>query len=153
MTSLKTHSLAADSYDCVDEVPLHRVRANQIGILISIIVMIATGQYWILAIPLLIQIISRAYGVKVNLFVRVISPILPKSKKTEARELLRFNNLLAILFLVGAILSFSFGLTLTGYIFTGMLTVAVVLALSGFCLGCFIYFQYKQFKAGRVSRG
>ena len=144
--------LSADSYDCADEVPLYRVRANQTGILLSIIAAAATGQYWLLAIPLAVQIISRTYGVKYNVFVRLIAPILPKSAKTEARELLRFNNLLAILFLMGAILSFSFKLNLVGYIFTGMLTVAVVLALSGFCLGCFLYFQYKQFRARRSAR-
>lgn len=141
------------SYECVDDVPLHRVRANQTGILLSIIATVWTGQTWILLIPLLVQIISRTYGVKYNAFVRLLSPLLPKSSKTEARELLRFNNLLAILFLMGAWLSFSLGFTLAGYIFTGMLTVAVVLALSGFCLGCFIYFQWKQFKARRISRG
>jgi len=140
------------SYDCLDEVPLHYVRANQSGILISIIAAGLSGLWFLLAIPFAVQIISRTYGVKYNAFVRLLAPLLPRSKKTESRELLRFNNLLAILFLLGALISFAFRAEIVGYLFVAMLTVAVVLALSGFCLGCFIYFQWKQFRARRLAR-
>jgi hypothetical protein len=140
------------SYECVEEVPLHRVRGNQLGILLSVIATVLTQQWWILVLPLVVQIISRTYGVKYNLFVRLFSPLLPVSPRTEARELLRFNNLLAILFLVITIAAHYLGLTLLSYISLGMLTAAVVAALSGFCLGCFMYFQYKQFRLRRAAK-
>lgn len=130
---------------CVYDVPLHRVRGNQTGILLSIIATLLLSQMWILLIPLAVQLISRQFGVKYNVFVRIFASMFPVSAKTESRELLRFNNGLAILFLTITLVAFAFGFTLLAYISLGMLTVAVVLALSGFCLGCFIYFQWKQF--------
>ncbi|MBM7567102.1 DUF4395 domain-containing protein [Paenibacillus sacheonensis] len=141
-----------DPYACVDEIPLHRVRANQLGILLSVIAALAAQQYWILILPLAVQLIGRTYGVRYNLFVRVLSPLLPASARTESRELLRFNNLLAVLFLAAALIGAAFGIDALTYISIGMLTAAVVLALCGFCLGCFMYFQYKQFHARRRLR-
>ena len=134
-------------YDCLDEVPLHRVRGNQLGILISVLISIFAQQLWILALPLIVQLISRKFGIRYNLFVRLLSPLFPISAKTENRELLRFNNLLAILFLAVALVAYALNIATVTYISLGMLTVAVVLALCGFCLGCFIYFQWKQFVA------
>ncbi|WP_435168403.1 DUF4395 domain-containing protein [Paenibacillus glycanilyticus] len=140
------------SYECVEEVPLHRVRGNQLGILLSVIAALLTQQWWILFLPLAVQLVSRTYGVKYNPFVRLFSPLLPVSQRTEARELLRFNNLLVILFLVVTLAAHYLGLTVLSYIALGMLTAAVVAALSGFCLGCFMYFQYKQFRYRQAAK-
>lgn len=137
------------SIDCVDEVPLHRVRGNQLGILISIIASFLTGQLWMLILPLVVQLISRAYGVRYNLFVRLLAPLFPVSARSESRELLRFNNLLAIIFLAVTLIAYGLDLTLLSYISLGMLTVAVVLALCGFCAGCFMYFHWKQYRLRR----
>jgi hypothetical protein len=142
----------ADDYNCMDEVPLHRVRGNQLGILISIIISVFTQQLWVLILPLAVQLISRRYGIRYNLFVRVFSPLFPTSTKTESRELLRFNNLLAILFLAVTLAAYAVNFPIVAYISLGMLTVAVVLALCGFCLGCFMYFQWKQFVARRRKK-
>jgi hypothetical protein len=141
--------ISKSNYECVDEIPLHQVRGNQLGILLSILIAILTQQLWILAFPLIVQLITRTYGIKYNLFVRLLSPLFPISIKTESRELLRFNNLLAIIFLTISLAAYALHLTVLAYISIGMLTVAVVLALCGFCLGCFMYFQWKQFVARR----
>ncbi|GMK37088.1 hypothetical protein PCCS19_01410 [Paenibacillus sp. CCS19] len=146
---MTTSKLISSDYDCIDEVPLHRVRGNQLGILISVIVAVATQQLWILILPLVVQLISRTYGVKYNLFVRLLSPLFPRSSVTESRELLRFNQLLAILFLSFALIGYAIGSIVFSSIFVGFLTVAVILALFGYCPGCFIYFQWKQFRAKR----
>jgi hypothetical protein len=137
------------SFDCIDEVPLHWVRGNQLGILLSVIASVTAQQPWILLLPLAVQLISRIFGIRYNLFVRLFAPLLPKSIRTEARELLRFNNLLAIIFLVVTLAGFALGWTILAYASLIMLTIAVVLALSGFCLGCFMYFQWKQFRSRR----
>lgn len=139
------------NYECVDEVPLHRVRGNQLGILLSILITILTQQLWILFFPLIVQLISRTFGIRYNLFVRILSPLFPISSKTESRELLRFNNLLAIIFLTITLAAYAFHLTVIAYISMGMLSIAVVLALCGFCLGCFMYFQWKQYVARKYS--
>jgi len=141
-----------DDWSCVDEVPLHRVRANQLGILLFIIISVITQQMWLLIVPLAVQLVSRTWGVQYNPFVRLLARLFPASSRTESRELLRFNNLLAILFLLGALVGFALGSPVIGYIFLGLLSAAVILALSGFCLGCFMYFQWKQFIARRRLR-
>lgn len=139
------------SYACAEDVPFHKIRANQSGILLSVLAFALIQQFWILIIPLIVQMISRTYGIRYNIFVRLISPLLPISTKTESRELLRFNNLLAILFLLVSIVGFILNFTVLAYTSLIMLTAAVVLALSGFCLGCFIYFQFKILRS-RIKR-
>ncbi len=135
------------SYDCVEEIPFHHIRANQSGILLSVMATVVFQQYWILILPFIVQIISRTYGIRYNAFVRLLSPLFPVSTKTESRELLRFNNLLAIMFLAVSLGAFAFNFTIVAYTSLIMLTIAVVLALSGFCLGCFMYFQYKAWRS------
>jgi hypothetical protein len=140
------------TFECADDIPLHWVRANQIGILLCIILTLIIGEPWLLAATLVVQLISRWFGVRYNLFIRLFSTLLPSSSKTESRELLRFNNLLAILFLFGYLIAYGLQATIIAYVFLGMLSVAVVLALAGFCLGCFIYYQWKQFWLRRNRR-
>jgi len=141
--------MSKSTYDCVDEFPLHWVRGNQLGILLSIVASVLTQQAWVLAIPLAVQLTSRWAGIRYNVFVRLFSPFFPKSARTESRELLRFNNLLAILFLATALVAWVLQATTLAYISLMMLTAAVVAALCGFCVGCFMYFQWKQFRARR----
>lgn len=151
MTKMTNKLRMVSKYDCSVEVPLHWVRGNQLGILLSVVVAIGFDVLWILALPLAVQIISRTFGIRYNVFVRVFALLLPASSRTESRELLRFNQLLAILFLVGALTAHALNVAIVSYVFVGMLTAAVVLALSGFCLGCFMYFQWKQFRARRAG--
>jgi hypothetical protein len=142
-------TLHNNSFDCADEIPLHQVRGNQLGILLSIVTSLIIQQPLFLILPLAVQLVSRTYGIKYNLFVRLFSPMLPVSSKTESRELLRFNQLLAILFLMVSLVTYAFNLLIVAYISLTLLTIAVILALSGFCLGCFMYFHWKQFLARR----
>lgn len=137
------------NYECVDEFPMHWIRGNQLGILLSVVASVLTQQAWVLAIPLAVQLISRWAGIRFNLFVRLLAPIFPKSNRTESRELLRFNNLLAIVMLAAALIGWLLKLMPLVYVSLAMLTVAVVLALCGLCMGCFMYFQWKQFIARR----
>src|SRR5690554_6806097 len=123
---MKKVSSLSSSYECMDEIPYHRIRANQLGILIFVIVTLLTSWYGLLLIPLVVQIISRQFGIQYNLFVRLIAPLLPESPKNESRELLRFNNLLAIFFLSGTIIAFLFNAAIVAYIFIGMLSAAII---------------------------
>nr|WP_309225027.1 DUF4395 family protein [Paenibacillus sp. JMULE4] len=33
-----------------------------------------------------------------------------------------------------------------GYLFAGMVAAAAFVAICGFCVGCFLYFQFKQLR-------
>ncbi|RCW47975.1 DUF4395 domain-containing protein [Paenibacillus prosopidis] len=138
------------------EVPIPYVRSNQVGIVTVIILAIALQQPWLIAALWIIQVLGLVFGPKANLFITVARPFLTRiiaSSKTEAAELQRFNNSLGVGFLTLSLLSFLFGWTLAGYIIAGMMSVAALGAILGYCIGCTIYFQYKQFRARRLKRG
>ncbi|WP_458464081.1 DUF4395 family protein, partial [Paenibacillus sp.] len=84
------------------------------------------------------------------LFVQIGKAVLTgKGTETQAVELQRFNNILAVLFLSLALISFSLGWVGAGYVFSVMLLAAASAALLGYCVGCTVYFWYKQLRAGR----
>lgn len=132
------------------EVPMHYVKANQIGIVLFVILSFLFNQPLILGALWIIQVIGLASGGKLNLFVQIAKAVLTgKGTETQAVELQRFNNVLAVLFLTLALVSFGLGWQVAGYIFSSMLLLAASAALLGYCVGCTVYFWYKQLRAGR----
>lgn len=135
------------------EIPIRYVKANQTGIALAVILSIAFSQPWILAALWLIQVIGLLTEGRYNLFVAIAKLVLTgKGKETQAAELQRFNNVLAILFLTIALISFATGWQIVGYVFSAMLLLAASAALLGYCIGCTIYFWFKQLRAGRGIR-
>ena len=61
----------------------------------------------------------------------------------EDRRLQRFNNSIATILLGLAQLAFGLGFSLVGWIFSLMVAVAAGVALAGFCVGCFLYYQFR----------
>jgi len=51
--------------------------------------------------------------------------------------------------LAGGILGFLFKWQVVGYVFTGMVAIASSIAIAGFCIGCFLHFQLKQWQYRR----
>lgn len=135
------------------EIPVPYVRSNQAGIVLSLIAFFITQSAWIIAALFVIQAVGLIFGAKANLFIVVARPFLGslvRRSGTEAVELQRFNNLLAVLFLVASLGSLLLGFGVAGNIFAAMMGGAALAALLGYCIGCTIYFQYKQFRARRL---
>ncbi len=63
----------------------------------------------------------------------------------------RFNNLLAMSMFLVAFISHQFNWTFSAYLFTSMVLIASTVALMGFCVGCFIRFQYRMYKYRRAN--
>ena len=61
----------------------------------------------------------------------------------EDRRLMRFNNAIALVLLGGAQIAFAFGLPVVGWGISLMVAGAAAVALGGFCVGCFLYYQFK----------
>ncbi|NOU74715.1 DUF4395 family protein [Paenibacillus sp. LMG 31458] len=137
------------------EVPISYVKANQTGIVVFVLLAFAFQWTWLVGLLWVIQLLDFVGGGKWNLFVVVSEPFLSRSgTETQAAELTRFNNSLAVLFLTLSLTSFTIGWSMVGYIFTGFLLLAAGAALLGYCIGCAIYYQYKQFIVRqRVKRG
>ncbi|WP_405155196.1 DUF4395 domain-containing protein [Paenibacillus sp. FSL K6-0108] len=132
------------------EVPMRYVKANQIGIVLFVVLSFLFNQPLILGVLWIIQVAGLASGGKLNLFVQIAKAVLTgKGTETQAVELQRFNNVLAVLFLTLALVSFGLGWQVAGYIFSSMLLLAASAALLGYCVGCTVYFWYKQLRAGR----
>ncbi|MFB8377925.1 DUF4395 domain-containing protein [Paenibacillus taichungensis] len=132
------------------EVPMRYVKANQIGIVLFVVLSFLFNQPLILGALWIIQVVGLASGGKLNLFVQIGKAVLTgKGTETQAVELQRFNNVLAVLFLTLALVSFGLSWQVAGYIFSSMLLLAASAALLGYCVGCTVYFWYKQLRAGR----
>ena len=56
---------------------------------------------------------------------------------------MRFNNLIATLLLGFAQVAFILGAPVVGWALALMVAVAASVALAGFCVGCFIYYQFR----------
>jgi hypothetical protein len=75
---------------------------------------------------------------------------IPDAPREDAR-VQRFNNIIAVAMLGAAQVAFIFGLTWLGWVFAVAVAFAALVALCGFCVGCFLYFQFKINKF-RVSQ-
>ena len=131
------------------EIPMVYVRSNQVGILLFIVLALVFQQPIFLIALWLIQIAGLIYGARVNVFVQIAKPFfreLAKTGEKQAQELQRFNNTLGVAFLTLSLISFTAGWFYAGYVFAGMLFVAAFAALLGYCIGCTIYYQFKQLK-------
>lgn len=70
----------------------------------------------------------------------------------EDRDQQLFNQWISTVCLIISVLSFSLGLNILGYIFGVMVILAAGIALMGFCVGCFIRFQYQQWQYRRKQK-
>lgn len=134
------------------DVPIYKVRANQVGMVAAIAVAIIFQYPWLLAVTWIILVMTRLLGPGANAFVIVFEPItklIYGEKHTEAEELQHFNLNLAIIFITTSLLCFSLSWNLAGYIVAGVMGICALLALFGFCIGCTLYFQLKKYRALR----
>lgn len=130
------------------EIPVPYVRSNQVGIVLFVLLAIFLQQPLLIIILWFIQELPMILGLRANLFITIAKPFLSNKVQgapTESQELLRFNNSIAVILLSIAVICFclSWG-SIAGYIFAGMVGIAASIALCGFCVGCFMYYQWKK---------
>ncbi|KQN98985.1 DUF4395 domain-containing protein [Paenibacillus sp. Leaf72] len=136
------------------EVPMRYVKANQVGIVAFVLLSFFFNQPLLLGLLWMIQVVGLASAGKLNLFVRIAKLFIKETgTEMQAAELQRFNNVLAVLFLTLALATAAFGWDIAAYAFSVMLLLAASAALLGYCIGCTVYFWYKQFRAGRKIGG
>ncbi|MEC0183174.1 DUF4395 domain-containing protein [Paenibacillus peoriae] len=133
-------------------IPRPLVRANQWVIVLSVVFTWITGVYWVLAIPLVAGLLGVIFNF--NPVMRVAKLFLKKSPSSymqEDRGQQRFNQLLAVFFLLVAWVGFIFQWSIVAYVFSAMVLVAAVVAILGFCIGCFILYQWSQYQYRRKN--
>ena len=136
--------------ETVRSIPRPLVRTNQWFIVISVVASWLTGQEWILAIPLIAGLMGLLFGF--NPIMRAARTFLKKEPSAyipEEWDQQQFNQVIAVVCLAGGLVSYSFGVTVLGHIFTILVALAAVVAILGFCIGCFIRFQLIRLRAKR----
>ena len=131
-------------------IPRPLVRTNQWVIVISVVLTWLSGSEWFLLIPLISGLLGLLVGF--NPVMHIAKLFLRKDSKSyipEDWEQQQFNQKLAVSCLGIGFISFLLGWTALGYVFTILVTVAAFVAILGFCVGCFIHFQWKQYKYRR----
>lgn len=128
------------------DVPLPIVRLNRWTLVVGILVGLALRQpifttaLFMILLPavLLGQRYSLIFQIGQRLFARQIA-----TAEREDRRLQRFNNSIAAILLGGAQVAFLLGAPVVGWVLALIVAAAAAIALAGFCIGCFFYFQFK----------
>ena len=127
-------------------IPRPLVKTNQSFIVISVLAALLTGAYWILALPLAAGLSGLLFGY--NPVIKLAAKFLTKERSAyvlEDPEQQQFNQGIAVFCLAGGLISFLAGWTVAAYIFTVMVAVAATVAILGFCIGCFIHYQWRMY--------
>lgn len=131
-------------------IPKPLVLANQWTIVLSVVISLITQSAWILFIPLVSCLLSLFTGF--NPVLALVKQFLSKSPdqyEQEDYDQLQFNQWMAVGFLLVATISFFMSWSVLFNIATVMVGIAALVAIMGFCIGCFIRFQYQQWNYRR----
>lgn len=135
----------------VKSIPRPLVRTYQWSIVISVLLTWFTGQEWILAIPLSAGLTGLLF--KYNFIMEIAKLFLKKEKSAyipEDVEQQRFNSVISVICLAVGLLGYIVGFEIVANVFTAMVAIAAFVAILGFCIGCFIRFQWQQFKHNKA---
>ncbi|MDN4595325.1 DUF4395 domain-containing protein [Polycladomyces subterraneus] len=134
-------------------IPLPFVRTNQWMIVSTVLAALLFSQPWILVIPLLVGIISLSTGKNPAFW--LARPFLSKPLSqylAEDPDQQRFNQWISVICLAVSLIAFSLGWTTVGTVFAVMVALAAFIAILGFCIGCFIRYQFLQWKHRHQKR-
>ncbi len=126
-------------------IPFPIVTLNRAVLLAGIAAAIVFQQPMVTTALFIIILFAALFGRKGSLIFFIGSHLLAKQNlkaKTEDQRLMRFNNSIAAILLGAAQIAFLSGAPLVGWIFSAIVAVASMVALAGFCFGCFLYYQY-----------
>lgn len=132
--------------DKIRSIPRPLVRTNQWFIFLSVVTALSTGQSWILTIPLVAGLLGLTFDF--NPVMRLAKLFLKKEPSAyipEDHAQQQFNQMIAVVCLGFGFISFLLDWNVAGYIFTVMVGLASFIAILGFCIGCFILYQWKQY--------
>lgn len=128
-------------------IPRPLVRTNQWVIVLSVLFTWLTGFYWILLLPLLAGISGLVFHYQP--IIQLAKRFLKKPASAyipEDRDQQQFNQTIAVSFLTLGFFSYLFSFKLAAVIFTAIVGAAAFIAILGFCIGCFIHYQWSQYR-------
>lgn len=134
----------------MNTIPRPLVRMNQTFVATNAILYLLTSHLVFLVLPIIIGLTSVLINYN-PLFVIgkkfLKKPMFDYIQEDKAQQ--RFNQILALSMFSLAFISFIINQMLLSYIFAIMVFLASTIALMGFCIGCFIHYQYHMWKYRR----
>lgn len=136
----------------LNSIPRPLVRSNQWFIVISVLVAWFTTVHWILLIPLIAGVLGLFF--QFNPVMRFAKLFLRKPMASyipEDRDQQQFNQWIAVICLLISTVAFALNWQVVGYVFSAMVLLAAFIAICGFCIGCFIRFQWLRYRQRRQN--
>ncbi len=134
----------------MNTIPRPLVRLNQTFVATNAILYLLTSHLVFLVLPIIIGFTSVLINYN-PLFVIgkkfLKKPMFDYIQEDKAQQ--RFNQILALSMFSLAFISSIINQMLLSYIFAIMVFLASTIALMGFCIGCFIHYQYHMWKYRR----
>jgi hypothetical protein len=127
-------------------VPFPIVKLNRAILTFGILFALISQQVWITTLLFVLLLPAVLFGKNyspIYLLGSVLFKTKIKSAKYEDAALQRFNNTIAVTLLGISQIFFLFNQLIFGWIFASMVMIASGVALMGFCVGCFLYYQFK----------
>ena len=134
----------------IRSIPRPLVRTNQWTIVLCVLLTWLTGQFWILLIPLFSGVLGLLFGFHpIMRFAKLFLRKNPSDYLQEDWEQQQFNQVIAVVCLALASLTYVIGWSTWAYVFTAMVALAAFIAILGFCIGCYIRYQWSQYQYRR----
>jgi hypothetical protein len=127
-------------------VPLPIVKLNRWTLVIGIGIGVVIQQPLVTTVLFFLLLPAVLFGQQWSLIAAIGRRLFARQIPTAEREdqgLMRFNNTIAVLLLGVAQLAFVIELPVVGWLLAMMVAGAASVALAGFCIGCFLYYQFK----------
>ena len=131
---------------CADGIPDPIVKLNRWIIVVSVIVALILQQPLITTALFVVLLLATVLGPRGSLIFQIGKRIFAKQNLTAPREdrrLMRFNNTIAVVMLGIAQITFVAGAPVVGWTLGIAIVIAASVALAGFCVGCFFYYQFR----------
>jgi hypothetical protein len=142
---MDTPSNPIDTRRC-DDIPLPIVRLNRWTIAIAVAAGLALRAPWITTGIFLVVAPAALWGSRASLIYALGCRIYARANltaPTEDRRLMRFNNALAASMLGAGQIAFLLHQPIAGWALCIATAVAALVALAGFCFGCFLFYRFK----------
>lgn len=133
-------------------IPKPLVLATQWTIVLSVVIALITQNAWILLLPLVSCLVSIFFGF--HPIMLIVKRFLKKPLNQYLQEdpaQLKFNQWMALSFLLIAVVSYVLDWKMLFNVASMMVGMAALVAILGFCIGCFIRFQFQQYQYRRKN--
>lgn len=136
-----------------NSIPRPLVRTNQWFIVLSVVAAWVSQVHWLLLLPFVAGLLGLIFNF--NPVMRFAKLFLRKpmgSYIPEDRDQQQFNQYIAVICLFLGMAGFAFHWQVIAYVFSAMVLAAAFIAICGFCIGCFIRFQWLRFRQRRQAQ-